>query len=108
VLTVIIFRTQRRLVIEGLIIILVLIIVPTTTSFFVSKSPLSTVAGLYITYPAVMVASAKFGLVGASGASFIVGISSTVSTLIWIRAGNPLPLHLALKNFKCPRKISFL
>ena len=56
---------------------------PTVSAYIVKGTALSTVAGLYVTYPAVLVASAKFGLVGASGASLVVGIASAVSTLIW-------------------------
>ena len=60
---------------------------PTVSAFLVQGTALSTVAGLYVTYPAVLVASAKFGVVGASGASLVVGVASTVSTLVWAGDG---------------------
>lgn len=86
--------------IEALLIILILVLVPTVSAFLVSGDALSIVAGLYVTYPAVLCASAKFGLVGASGASLVVGLSSAVSTLIWSHGGSaislPLPLHFYL------------
>lgn len=66
---------------QGTVLTLILIGTPALSAYVINGSALSAVGGLYITYPVVLYASAKYGLIGASFSSMLVGLSSAICTL---------------------------
>ena len=62
---------------------IMLIGTPALSVFLIDGSVLSSVGGLYITYPAVLYASAKYSSLGASLSSMLAGLSTAICTLIF-------------------------